>query len=39
VTYFKTRSNGKIIILDGREGKIEVFGVKNLKRRPGVTVT
>jgi len=39
VTYFKIRSDGKIIIPDGREGKIEVFGAKNLKRRPGVTVT
>jgi len=39
VTYFKIRSDGKIIILDGWEEKIEVFGIKNLKKGPSVTVT
>jgi len=39
VTYFKIRSDGKIIIPDGGKEKIEVFGTKNLKRGPSVTVT
>ena len=39
MTYFKTRSDDKIIIPDGRKEKIEVFGTKNLKRGPSVTVT
>jgi len=38
VTYFKIRSGGKIITPDGREEKVEVFGTKNLKRGPRVTV-